>query len=265
VTQREDSALIITEPGIALQLRRMSLCIREREGENALYPARVHGLKTIVLAGHGASVTSEALRWCSRENVALYVMERSGECLTLLAAAGECDARRSAIKLRQKQFAAVLSLPRRLTIARKIVTAKLQTLALRPKDARAFREELARARKIEDLLVAEARAGAAYFMKFRGSEMRFKDDAPAHWCVFAARAGGALKGRGGTSKARHAATAIGAMLNYAYIVSLGQVTRSAVGAGFDACHGFLHSPKPGRLSLSYDLLEFHRAEITEAV
>jgi CRISPR-associated endonuclease Cas1 len=152
-----------------------------------------------------------------------------------------------------------------LTIARKIVTAKLQTLALRPEEARAFREELARARKIEDLLVAEARAGAAYFMKFRGSEMRFKDDAPAHWRLFTARAGGTLKGRGGTSKARHAATAIGAMLNYAYIVSLGQVRRSAVGAGFDAYHGFLHSPKPGRLSLSYDLLEFHRAEVTEAV
>jgi CRISPR/Cas system-associated endonuclease Cas1 len=38
-----------------------------------------------------------------------------------------------------------------------------------------------------------------------------------------------------------------------------------IGAGLDACHGFLHSPKPGRLSLSYDVLEFHRAAITEAV
>jgi CRISPR/Cas system-associated endonuclease Cas1 len=74
-----------------------------------------------------------------------------------------------------------------------------------------------------------------------------------------------LKGRGGTSKARHAATPIGAMLNYAYIVTLGQVTRAIVSMGLDACHGFLHSPKPGRLSLSYDILEFHLTAITEKV
>jgi CRISPR-associated endonuclease Cas1 len=152
-----------------------------------------------------------------------------------------------------------------LEIARKIVAAKLRTLALYPEDARAFREEIANARKIEDLLVAEARAGAAYFMRWRGVEIKFKDDAPAHWRVFAARAGKTITGKGGTSKARHAATPIGAMLNYAYVVAVGQATRAAIGAGFDACHGFLHSPKPGRLSLSYDLLEFHRAELTEAV
>jgi hypothetical protein len=58
---------------------------------------------------------------------------------------------------------------------------------------------------------------------------------------------------------------MGAMLNYAYIVTLGQVTRAAISMGLDACHGFLHSPKRGRLSLSYDLMEFHRTAITERV
>jgi CRISPR associated protein Cas1 len=95
--KRTAPSLISIEPGIALQTRKGSLCIRERSGEEKLYPARVHRLKTIILAGHGASVTSEALRWCARENVALFVMERAGECLTLLAAAGECDARRSSL------------------------------------------------------------------------------------------------------------------------------------------------------------------------
>jgi hypothetical protein len=100
------------------------------------------------------------------------------------------------------------------------------------------------AKTIENLLVAEARAGAAHFMQWRGLEMRFKGDAPPHWRVFVARADKLLKGRGGTSKARHAATPIGAMLNYAYIVTLGQVTRAAVNMGLDACHGFLHSSWP---------------------
>lgn len=144
-----------------------------------LYPARVHGLKSIIMAGHGASITSEALRWCAREGVPLYLMER--------------------------------------------------------------------------------------FMRWRGLEMRFKDDAPQHWRTFIARAGTMLSGRGGMSRARYAATPMGAMLNYAYIVTLGQVTRAAISMGLDACHGFLHSPKRGRLSLSYDLMEFHRTAITERV
>lgn len=67
--------------------------------------------------------------------------------------------------------------------------------------------------------------------------MKFNDDAPQHWRVFVARAGSLLRGRGGMSRARHSATPIGAILNYAYIVTLGQVTRAAIGMGLDACHG----------------------------
>jgi CRISPR-associated protein Cas1 len=55
------------------------------------------------------------------------------------------------------------------------------------------------------------------------------------------------------------------MLNYAYTVALGQCTRAIIGMGLDPCMGFLHSPKPGRLSLSYDVLELHRARLTQAV
>jgi CRISPR-associated endonuclease Cas1 len=154
-----------------------------------------------------------------------------------------------------------------LEIARKITGAKLQTLKLTANETREFRNEIREAYSIEGLLVAEARAGAAYFMRWRGFEIKFKPDSstPQHWQTFAARAAGLLKGKGGTSKARHAASPMGAMLNYAYVVGLGQVTRATIGAGLDACHGFLHSPKPGRLSLSYDVLEFHRATITEKV
>lgn len=42
-----------------------------------------------------------------------------------------------------------------------------------------------------------------------------------------------LKGRGGTWKARHAATPFGAMLNYVYTVALGQCTRACVGLDLD--------------------------------
>jgi CRISPR/Cas system-associated endonuclease Cas1 len=178
-------------------------------------------------------------------------MERGGECFAVTTGAALCDSRRRALQIRARQFAVVLSPRKRLDIARKIVSAKLRTLELNSidnlagqKPASAFRKEIAAARSIEDLLVAEARAGAAYFMRFRGTEMRFKDDKSL---VFAARAASFLKGKGGTSKARHAATPWGALLNYAYTAALGQCTRAIVGARLDPCFGFLHSPKPGRL------------------
>jgi CRISPR-associated protein Cas1 len=55
------------------------------------------------------------------------------------------------------------------------------------------------------------------------------------------------------------------MLNYGYGVALNQMTRAVIGAGLDPCHGLLHSPKPGRVSLAYDALELHRAAITRSV
>jgi CRISPR-associated protein Cas1 len=259
------SLYYLPEDGVALQMRCGALCARAPDSTVRLFEPRVHGLRVIVLAGHGASITSEAIRWCGREGVSLYVMERNGEAFAVIAEAVEADGRRRALSLRQKQFKAHLEPQKRLEIARKIVSAKLRTLSLHPIDARGFRQELAAARKLEDILTVEARAGAAYFMQYRGTDMPFKDEVPSHWGVFTARAGTAIKGRSGTSKARHAATPWGAALNYAYTVALAQCVRACVGLGLDPMHGFLHSPKPGRTSLAYDALELHRAALTEVV
>lgn len=67
----------------------------------------------------------------------------------------------------RRQFAAVLSPRKRLEVARKIVGVKLRTLGLTPGEARGFRGEIGEARKVEDLLVAEMRAGAVYFTRWR--------------------------------------------------------------------------------------------------
>lgn len=113
-------------------------------------------------------------------------------------------------------------------------------------------------------LTAEARAGGAYFIRYRGAELQFRGGSagltvPDHWRVFIVRAAPVIKGLIGTSKARNAATPIGAMLNYVFAVALGQCTRAIIGVGMDPCFGFLHSLRQGRLSLSYDILELHRA------
>ena len=261
------SLLFLPDNGTALQVRRGSLRVRIGFGfAETSYPPRVHGIRTIILAGQGVSITGEAIRWTAREGVELYLMGMSGEAFAIIGEAVGSDHRRSALAIRQRQFSVVLDPRKRLEVARKIVVAKLRTLALHPVDTRAFREEIAGAGSILDLMAAEARAGGVYFSRFQGSELRFADPtSPDHWRVFAARAAPVIKGLIGTSKARNAATPIGALLNYTYAVALGQCTRAVIGAGLDACHGFLHVPRQGRLSLSYDILELHRADLTSAV
>jgi CRISPR-associated protein Cas1 len=259
------SLLFLDDDNTALQFRRGSLCVRTREGERLL-PARLHNVRAIILAGHGASFTADALRWVAREGVALYLMNLNGEAFSFPGAAIETDYRRKALNARQKQFAACSNRVKRLTVAKKVVFAKLHTLRLYPNDKREFWEELKAARGLADVLTCEARAAGAYFLKFRGAELRFKSTVPEQWKVFVSRGiGGLGKGKGGVSRARYAATPAGAMLNYGYGVALGQCTRAAIGAGLDPCFGFLHSPKPGRLSLAYDMLELHRAAVTEGV
>lgn len=224
-------------------------------------------LRTIILAGRGFSLTDEAIRWASREGVAILAMCRSGECFAVIADAAGGRSRRSALILREKQFKAVLDPRKRLAIAKRIVFEKLRTQGLPVADARAFLAELQKARKLEDVLTVEARAGAAFFMQFRSAMIRFKapESVPDRWRAFTARAGSRLSGKGGVSRARHVSHPAGAMLNYAFAVALGNCVRACTALGADVHFGFLHSPKPGRVSLAYDVLELFRAGLTRAV
>jgi CRISPR/Cas system-associated endonuclease Cas1 len=92
--------------------------------------------------------------------LALYLMERSGEAIAVIAGAVETDARRRALHMRERQWRAFLDKRKRVEVARRIIAAKLRTLALQPADARGFRAELAEVKRLDDILTCEARAGA---------------------------------------------------------------------------------------------------------
>ena len=82
----------------SLAVRRVSLCVRRSDAAETLYPSRVHGLRTIILAGRaGASFTSEAIRWTVREGVGLYLMCLSGEAFSIIGETTETDHRRAAL------------------------------------------------------------------------------------------------------------------------------------------------------------------------
>jgi hypothetical protein len=91
------SLLFLPDNGVALQVRRGSLCVRYTDGAETLYFPRIHGFNTIIMAGRGFSLTDEAIRWAARENVAIFLMCRAGECHAIIAEAARMDHRRAAL------------------------------------------------------------------------------------------------------------------------------------------------------------------------
>jgi len=64
---------------------------------------------------------------------------------------------------------------------------------------------------------------------------------------------------------RHATHPVNAMLNYVYAVLESHVRIATVSQGLDPMIGYLHSRRPGRVALVYDLMEPLRAQIDHLV
>jgi CRISPR/Cas system-associated endonuclease Cas1 len=90
---------------------------------------RKHGLRHIVLAGHGASLTSETARWLIAEGVQLTLAGRSGEAIGLLGHSPETDYSSLALAARRAQWEALLNRRRSIEIARAIVATKMERVA----------------------------------------------------------------------------------------------------------------------------------------
>ena len=118
------------------------------------------------------------------------------------------------------------------------------------------------ARDHAELLIAEAQTARVYWRRYAGFKPRLTDRRPAGWSVFRGR----LEKRGARLVPRWARTPCNAALNYGYAVALGNCTRALVGLGLDPSFGFLHhADAPGRLSLSYDLIELLRPRVDACV
>jgi CRISPR-associated protein Cas1 len=55
------------------------------------------------------------------------------------------------------------------------------------------------------------------------------------------------------------------MLNYAYAVLESQVRIATVSQGLDPAIGYLHTPRPGRAALVYDLMEPFRPKVDRSM
>ena len=259
-TPLEGGLLFIAEPDTALQIRRGALCVRYRNGVERTFPRGRHRVRSIILTSPGANVTIEAMRFAIDEGITIFVMHRAGEALAVLTDAPSVDTSAHALELRRAQLGAT---PRqRLEIARAILAMKVQASELAERETADALQSVAHARDHAELLIAEAQSARVYWRRYVGFRPQLTDRCPAVWSVFRGR----LEKRGAQLVPRWARTPCNAALNYGYAIALGNCTRALVGLGLDPSFGFLHhADAPGRLSLSYDVIELLRPRIDACV
>ena len=117
--------LYIEAPGTALQVRAGDLSIRLDDGVSHLFPPGGR-LRTIILAGRGNSITTNAVAWLLAEHVELLISENAEQFIALFASDPRANASRAALKLRVRQFEAVLDPRRSTVIAREIMARKIE-------------------------------------------------------------------------------------------------------------------------------------------
>jgi CRISPR-associated protein Cas1 len=274
--------LILAGYGAGLRVERDTLIVTEGCTHNPQKPIvhtlyrGMHSVQRILVLGAAGSVTFEALRWCTQQEIAVYLLTRDGGLESCLTPEASADA-----KLRRRQYAASENGQAGI-IVRELVRRKLagqqQTLSSHPKlpgqvqALATFRDWCqwldldnppAWQYDIDQLRIFEGRLAQVYFAAWVGWPLRWaKTDArrvPPHWLMARTRQS-PLSWNG-----KRAVDPCNAVLNYAYGVLVGQCRQALTMLGFDVACGFLHSDKDRRDSLVYDLMELERPEVDRLV
>lgn len=108
------SLLFIEDPGLWLSVRAGKLALRQRDGR---YVHLNEHIRVIVAAARGFCVTCAAIRYCSARHIELFVSDDVSAFVSLLAPETRGDARRSALKVRERQFRAAFDPRKTVEIA----------------------------------------------------------------------------------------------------------------------------------------------------
>jgi CRISPR-associated protein Cas1 len=270
----ERKPLILTGHGVQLRIDHGTLLIRngfthypQKQEEWRFFPGEWRLPSRIILLDTDGSVSLHVLRWLSEQNVPLIMINYRGEVVSVLGNNGSAVD----LSLRQTQIEAQenglgLKIATQL-VKEKIIaceeTLRTFTTSKREGVVRKLNAHLKRLKgpikSISELLLIEARAAADYFsvwytvpVKWEGTQ---RNPIPEEWKYIGKRES-FISGRN-----RHATDPVNAMLNYAYAILESRVLIVILAAGLDPTIGYLHSCRPGRAALVYDLMEPSRPKV----
>lgn len=224
-------------------------------------------LQSVSVFGNGVSISADALAACCERGIPIYFVDGRGAPYASLYASGLSGTvitRREQIRAYDDVRGVHLGLAfargkienqaitlRYLSKTRKNTPAGdgLQITEAEVLDQLAPLEKLAEAAKIDDIrahvMAVEGRAAKLYWQAVRSL-------LPEEY--------GWTKREG-----RGAPDPINGLLNYGYGILYGQIERALVLAGLDPFAGYIHVDRPGKPSLTLDLIEEFRQEAVDRV
>jgi CRISPR-associated protein Cas1 len=240
--------------------------LRVSKDKETLAEAPLMHLEQVLVSGRGVSLSTDAIAACGRAGIPIHIVDGRGRPLASFYAAGltgTVQTRRAqlvayndrrgvtlGIAFASGKIANQANLLKYMAKYRKATAPELyRELRRRAGEVLAHVEELRQldAATIDDvrfqLLSVEGRAAQAYWAAI-------KEIVPAelNW-----------PGR----KTRGAKDGLNSALNYGYGILYGQVERALVLAGLDPYAGFIHADRPGKPSLTLDLIEEFRQPVVD--
>ena len=252
------NTLYVTSENSYLVLDGENVVLLDENGEVGRLP--LHNLEGIVSFGYRG--TSPALMGaCMERNISLCYLTPQGKFLARVS--GKV---RGNVNLRQQQYASSVNAEKSLEIAKNCILGKiynarwvleravrdhrLQIDAKRVKAAADFMkhslELIENCRTKEQLRGYEGEAASIYFGVFDELILQQKKDF-------------SFQGR----NKRPPMDPVNALLSFVYTLLTNQITSALESVGLDPYVGYLHTDRPGRVSLSLDLIEELRAAFAD--
>jgi len=250
--------LLLSGFGISIDVNRAHLTIKQKESVMEFEPHRIP-YDYIVIDGHYGSISFEAMRWLSKHDVSIALLNWNGNLLSTTVSQETLNA-----QLKVKQYEKYLNPESRLYIASQIVKQKVRSsLGLLKAlsnfydiDFSTINKEIERVDydNINSLMMYEGRIASAYW-----SELTKIFNSLAKDFHF--------EGRKNLSYSwnMNASDPINALLNYGYAILESMVRKDINTIGLDVSIGYLHEIDHSKHPLVYDLQELFRYVVDYSV
>ena len=261
--------LLITGFGTSINVDKRKLIITNRlKGTRLEFSPHKISHDGIIIDGHTGNITFEAMRWLSKHNINLTLLDWNGQLL-----ANVMPEQPKSGKLRIKQYQKYLDSEDRFEIALKIVQAKVEhSLNLLEELSRFYESvDITKIRKSaekEDLFLLDI---------MKNNEKQNISKSIKQLITYEGRIAGIyhdvltrifnelypefnFTGRKNKSNSRNynASDEINALLNYGYAILESEIRKGINSVGFDYSIGFLHEVNRSRTPLVYDIQELFR-------
>jgi len=261
--------LLITGFGTSINVDKRKLIITNKLKDTRLefYPHKINH-DEIIIDGHTGNITFEAMRWLSKHNINLTLLNWNGQLL-----ANVMPEQPKSGKLRIKQYQKYLNSQNRFEIALKIVQTKVNNSLNLLEELSKFYEsvDVIKIRKFaekEDLLLLQI---------MKNSEKQNISKSIKQLMTYEGRIAGIYLenltkifnnlnpefnfiGRKNKTNSRNynASDEINALLNYGYAILESEIRKVINSVGLDYSIGFLHEINQSRTPLVYDIQELFR-------